>query len=50
MAAGDVDPAKCVKYAHFASHMERWQFKIIYWSLFIANLAVLFIGSFVYIK
>ncbi|OAR02208.1 hypothetical protein LLEC1_01128, partial [Akanthomyces lecanii] len=42
--------AKCLKYAHFASHLIRWQFKVIYWTLFITNLLLLFFGSFVYIK
>lgn len=44
------DSARCLKYAQFASHMVRWQFKVIYWTLFIANLLILFFGSFVYIK
>ncbi|KAH6969219.1 hypothetical protein DER45DRAFT_497383 [Fusarium avenaceum] len=44
------NPELCVKYAHFASHMVRWQFKIIYWTLFVSNLLVLFIASWTYIR
>ncbi|OAA49224.1 hypothetical protein ISF_09436 [Cordyceps fumosorosea ARSEF 2679] len=40
----------CLKYAQFASHLVRWQFKVIYWTLFISNLLLLFFGSFAYIK
>ena len=48
--ATDVDPQLCEKYAQFASHMERWQLTIIYWTLFITNLIVLFFGSWMYIR
>jgi len=40
----------CEKYAQFASHMVRWQFKIIYWVLFVSNLLVLFVASWTYIR
>ncbi|KAF1730551.1 hypothetical protein CRV24_010014 [Beauveria bassiana] len=48
----DVGPGspKCLKYAQFTSHLGRWQFKVIYWTLFITNLLLLFFGSYVYIK
>ena len=44
------DPELCEKYAQFASHLVRWQFKIIYWTLFITNLFVLFLASWTYIR
>ncbi|KAF5003619.1 hypothetical protein FDECE_9824 [Fusarium decemcellulare] len=40
----------CERYASFASHMVRWQFKIIYWVLFVSNLLVLFVASWTYIR
>lgn len=40
----------CVKHAQFASHMVRWQFKIIYWVMFMVNLVVLFLASWTYTK
>ncbi|KAL2203186.1 hypothetical protein CC79DRAFT_1373332 [Sarocladium strictum] len=40
----------CQKYAQFAAHLDRWHFKIIYWSLFITNLIVLFIASWTYTR
>lgn len=40
----------CEKYAQFASHMVRWQFKIIYWVMFVSNLLVLFVASWTYIR
>ncbi|KAK7424620.1 hypothetical protein QQZ08_008503 [Neonectria magnoliae] len=46
----DVSPELCLKYAQFASHMVRWQFKIIYWSLFFSNLFVLFLASWTYTR
>lgn len=46
----EIDPALCEQYAQFASHLERWQFKILYWTLFFTNLAVLFFASWVYTK
>ncbi|KAI9154804.1 hypothetical protein HJFPF1_07361 [Paramyrothecium foliicola] len=44
------DDALCHRYAQFASHMVRWQFKIIYWTMFITNLLVLFLASWTYTK
>ena len=44
------DPELCEKYAGFASHMVRWEFKIIYWTMFITNLFVLFLASWTYTK
>ncbi|KFA63096.1 hypothetical protein S40285_05911 [Stachybotrys chlorohalonatus IBT 40285] len=44
------DEALCQRYAQFASHMVRWQFKIIYWTMFVANLIVLFLASWVYMR
>ncbi|KAM3450318.1 hypothetical protein MY3296_006206 [Beauveria thailandica] len=41
---------KCLKYAQFTAHLGRWQFKVIYWTLFITNLLLLFFGSYIYIK
>ncbi|KAG5965483.1 hypothetical protein E4U57_004066 [Claviceps arundinis] len=46
----ELDPLLCVKYARFASHLDRWHFKVIYFTLFIANLFLLFLGSFFYTK
>lgn len=40
----------CQRYAQFASHMMRWQFKIIYWSMFMTNLVVLFLASWILIR
>ncbi|ATY65276.1 hypothetical protein A9K55_003903 [Cordyceps militaris] len=50
MDAVGPDSPNCLKYAQFASHLDRWQFKVIYWTLFISNLLFLFFGSFAYIK
>ena len=44
------NPELCEKYAGFASHMVRWQFKIIYWAMFMTNLIVLFLASWTFIK
>ncbi|KAJ4135218.1 hypothetical protein NW768_004839 [Fusarium equiseti] len=44
------NPDLCRQYAGFASHMVRWQFKIIYWTMFVSNLLVLFIASWTYIR
>jgi hypothetical protein len=44
------DPELCEKYAGFASHMVRWQFKIIYWTMFMTNLIVLFLASWTYTR
>ncbi|KZZ88199.1 hypothetical protein AAL_08181 [Moelleriella libera RCEF 2490] len=46
----DLDPQLCVKYAQFASRLNRLHFKSIYWSMFITNLLLLFFGSWLYIK
>lgn len=46
----ETDPALCERYAQFASHMVRWEFKIIYWTLFISNLFVLFLASWAYTR
>lgn len=40
----------CLKYAQFAAHLVRWQFKIIYWCLFVTNLFVLFLASWTYTR
>lgn len=40
----------CEKYAQFASHMVRWQFKIVYWVMFVTNLLVLFFASWTYTR
>ncbi|KAF4120615.1 hypothetical protein GMORB2_2618 [Geosmithia morbida] len=50
MAYSEPDPELCKKYAQFASHMVRWQFKVIYWTMFIANLFVLFLASWSFTK
>lgn len=50
MDAVGPDSPNCLKYAQFASHLDLWQFKVIYWTLFISNLLFLFFGSFAYIK
>lgn len=44
------DPALCRQYAQFASNLDRWQFKIIYWAMFGTNLIILFLASWIYIK
>ncbi|GAO15368.1 uncharacterized protein UV8b_07072 [Ustilaginoidea virens] len=44
----NIDPLLCHKYAQFAAHLDRWHFKVIYWTMFISNLLVLFFGSWVY--
>lgn len=46
----EVDPRLCQKYAQFASHLDRWHFKILYWTMFITNLLILFFGSWLYTK
>ncbi|KAH6892931.1 hypothetical protein B0T10DRAFT_400105 [Thelonectria olida] len=46
----ETDPELCERYAQFASHMVRWQFKIIYWTMFISNLFVLFLASWTYTR
>ncbi|CAM1507755.1 Fc.00g046030.m01.CDS01 [Cosmosporella sp. VM-42] len=44
------DPALCEKYAQFASHLGRLEFKFIYWTMFAANLVVLFLASWTYTR
>ncbi|KAM5341182.1 hypothetical protein ACJ41O_015291 [Fusarium nematophilum] len=44
------NPELCEQYAQFASHMVRWQFKIIYWIMFVSNLIVLFFASWTYTR
>jgi ABC-type maltose transport system permease subunit len=46
----ETDPELCERYAQFASHMVRWQFKIIYWTMFFSNLFVLFLASWTYTR
>ncbi|KAG5933554.1 hypothetical protein E4U53_000951 [Claviceps sorghi] len=46
----DLDSQLCLKYARFASHLDRWHFKVIYFSLFITNLLLLFFGSWLYTR
>ncbi|KAG6014595.1 hypothetical protein E4U54_005051 [Claviceps lovelessii] len=46
----DLDPQLCVKYARFAAHLDRWHFKVLYFSLFITNLLLLFFGSWLYTR
>lgn len=45
-----VDPELCQRYAQFASSLDRWHFKIIYWIMFISNLLVLFMASWTYTR
>lgn len=44
------DEELCMKYARFASHMEKWEFTIIYWTMFMSNLVILFLASWTFIK
>ncbi|KAM4066343.1 hypothetical protein HRG_000457 [Hirsutella rhossiliensis] len=44
------DPELCRQYAQFASSLERWQFKSIYWAMFGTNLIILFLASWIYTK
>ncbi|KAH7318091.1 hypothetical protein B0I35DRAFT_409036 [Stachybotrys elegans] len=50
MSSFQRDDELCRRYAQFASHMDRWQFKIIYWTMFVTNLIVLFLASYTYTK
>ncbi|ROT37388.1 hypothetical protein SODALDRAFT_334478 [Sodiomyces alkalinus F11] len=45
-----VDPPRCAHYAKFASHLWRWQFDLIYWTLFGFNLFILFSAAYAYTK
>ncbi|KAL6897463.1 hypothetical protein GGI43DRAFT_385327 [Trichoderma evansii] len=42
------DEDLCKQYAQFASDLDRWHFKIIYWFMFVLNLMILFIASWTY--
>jgi hypothetical protein len=44
------DEELCKQYAQFASELDRWHFKIIYWFMFVLNLVILFIASWTYTK
>lgn len=44
------DEQLCNQYAQFASDLDRWHFKIIYWFMFVLNLMILFIASWTYTK
>lgn len=47
-AAFEPNPELCLKYARFASHLDRWHFMFIYWSMFVFNLFILFVASWTY--
>lgn len=42
------DEDLCKQYAQFASDLDRWHFKIIYWFMFVLNLMILFVASWTY--
>ncbi|PNP48523.1 hypothetical protein TGAMA5MH_00417 [Trichoderma gamsii] len=44
------DDRLCKKYAQFASDLDRWHFRIIYWFMFVLNLIILFVASWTYTK
>ncbi|TDZ26226.1 hypothetical protein Cob_v001033 [Colletotrichum orbiculare MAFF 240422] len=44
------DPVRCAHYARFASHLDRWQFDLLYWLLFVFNLFVLFFAAWAYTR
>ncbi|KAL7784289.1 hypothetical protein V8C37DRAFT_413445 [Trichoderma ceciliae] len=44
------DEELCKRYAQFASELDRWHFKIIYWFMFVLNLVILFIASWTYTR
>lgn len=44
-----LDPERCERYAMFASGLERQQFDVMYWTLFVFNLFVLFSAGYGYI-
>ncbi|KHN98365.1 uncharacterized protein MAM_03489 [Metarhizium album ARSEF 1941] len=44
------DAQLCKEHVQFASYLEKWNFRIIYWTMFAVNLIVLFFGSWVYSK
>lgn len=44
------DEDLCQRYAQFASDLDRWHFKILYWFMFVLNLVILFIASWTYTK
>jgi hypothetical protein len=44
------DDKLCKRYAQFASDLDRWHFRIIYWFMFVLNLMILFVASWTYTK
>ncbi|KAF6844711.1 hypothetical protein CMUS01_00777 [Colletotrichum musicola] len=44
------DPVRCAHYARFASHLDRWQFDLLYWLLFVFNLFILFLAAWGYTR
>ncbi|KAI8240891.1 hypothetical protein K4K57_000293 [Colletotrichum sp. SAR 10_99] len=44
------DPIRCAHYARFASHLDRWQFDLLYWLLFVFNLFILFLAAWGYTR
>lgn len=44
------DDKLCKKYALFASDLDQWHFRIIYWFMFVLNLMILFVASWTYTK
>ncbi|PHH92162.1 hypothetical protein CDD83_8645 [Cordyceps sp. RAO-2017] len=46
----DPDPELCLRYAQFAAHLKREQFKILYWTMFMTNLFILFVASWIYTR
>ncbi|KAJ3948172.1 uncharacterized protein N0V96_002415 [Colletotrichum fioriniae] len=44
------DPVRCEHYARFASHLDRWQFDVMYWLLFVFNLFILFLAAWNYTR
>ncbi|GJC80101.1 hypothetical protein CT0861_08691 [Colletotrichum tofieldiae] len=44
------DPVRCAHYARFASHLDRWQFDLLYWLLFVFNLFILFLAAWNYTR
>ncbi|KAL7918672.1 hypothetical protein ACQKWADRAFT_323583 [Trichoderma austrokoningii] len=44
------DDKLCKQYALFASDLDLWHFKIIYWFMFVLNFMILFVASWTYTK
>ncbi|CCF43902.1 hypothetical protein CH063_13470 [Colletotrichum higginsianum] len=44
------DPVRCAHYARFAAHLDRWQFDLLYWLLFVFNLFILFLAAWNYTR